>query len=88
MERIPFASRCGYRAPGASKPIARVVRSISATSSGATNRNTALGSMKRRMSHAVAVRLTRLRLRVTQRISPPLLRKADTRRDRRVTVGT
>src|SRR5882762_7863488 len=37
-----------------------------ATSSGATNRKLAAGSRKRRISHAVAVRLTRMLRRVTQ----------------------
>src|SRR5881394_4077740 len=47
-----------------------------ATSAGSTNRNSAAGSTKRRISHAVAARLTRMARRVTHFTArPSLLRR-------------
>src|SRR6266513_817949 len=72
-EQRPRSSWCGYRAPGASKPIAPVRRSTSSTSAGSTKVKVASGSMKRRISHAVAVRFTRIWRRVTHcTVAPPV----------------
>src|SRR5207244_663878 len=58
-------SRCVYSAPGASKECAPSRSATASTSSRATNRNWAPGSMKRRINHGHATRSTFAFSRVT-----------------------
>src|SRR5215475_2818286 len=70
-EQRPSVSRCGYVAPGASKPVAPLADCNSATCSAGTKRNSASGSRNRWTSQQVAVRLTRIPVRVIHFIITP-----------------
>jgi hypothetical protein len=67
---VQVSPRWLQNTPSTSKGVALNLSATPSTSAGATNRNTARGSMKRRISHGHAMRSTLGRTRVTQTVRP------------------
>jgi hypothetical protein len=65
---VQVSPRWLQNTPSTSKGVAAYRSATPSTSAGATNRNTARGSMKRRISHGQAMRSTLGRARVTQTV--------------------